>query len=94
LLAPFSVDRDEGRLVQRIGQQRMQRMQLLFAAAAWVAGLPLSETGVQRRVARAHLVIVLVVRHMRAPLLRRSGSVDYRNTPASKAPVFYHIATV
>jgi hypothetical protein len=41
-LATFSVDRDEGRLVQRIGQQRTQRMQLLFAAAAGVAGLPLS----------------------------------------------------
>jgi hypothetical protein len=33
-LAMFSVDRDEDRLVQRIGQQRMQ---LLLAAAA---GLP------------------------------------------------------
>jgi hypothetical protein len=70
LLAPFSVDRDEGGLVQRIGQQRMQLMQPFFAAAAGVAGLPLSETGVQRRAARAHLIIVLVARHMRLPLLR------------------------
>jgi hypothetical protein len=43
--------RDEDRLTQRIGEQRMQ---LLFAAAAGVAGLPLSETGVQRRTAGAH----------------------------------------
>jgi hypothetical protein len=34
------------RLIQRLGQQRMQ---LLLAAAAGVAGLPLAETGVQRR---------------------------------------------
>jgi hypothetical protein len=47
-LAAFSVDRDEDLLVQGIGQQRMQ---LLLAAAAGVAGLPLSETGVQRRAA-------------------------------------------
>jgi hypothetical protein len=58
----FSVDRDEDRLAQRIGQQRMQ---LLFAAAAGVARLPPLETGVQRRAAGARLVIVLVVRHMR-----------------------------
>jgi hypothetical protein len=45
-LATFSVDRDKDLLAQRIGQQRMQ---LLLAAAAGVAGLPLSETGVQRR---------------------------------------------
>jgi hypothetical protein len=32
--------------IQRIGQQRVQ---LLFSAAAGVAGLPLLETGVQRR---------------------------------------------
>jgi hypothetical protein len=37
--ATFSVDRDEDRLAQRIGQQRMQL--LLLAAAAGVAGLPL-----------------------------------------------------
>jgi hypothetical protein len=47
-LATFSVDRDEDLLAQRIGRQRMQ---LLFAMAAGVAGLPLSETGVQRRAA-------------------------------------------
>jgi hypothetical protein len=101
-LAPFSVDRDEdtpslpspacgGGLGwgQRIGQQRMQ---LLSAAAAGVAGLPLSETGVQRRAAGADLVIVLVVRHMRLPLLRRSSSVDYRNASGSESPVFYRIA--
>jgi hypothetical protein len=35
-LATFSVDRDKDLLVQRVGQQRMQ---LLFAAAAGVAGL-------------------------------------------------------
>jgi hypothetical protein len=75
-LAPFSVDRDEDLLIQRIGEQRMQ---LLFAAAAGVTGLPLAETSVQRRAAGAHLVIVVVIRHMRLPLLRRSGSVDYRN---------------
>jgi hypothetical protein len=40
---------------------------------------PLLETGVQRRAAGAHLVIVLVVRHMRLPLRWRSGYVDYRN---------------
>jgi hypothetical protein len=33
----FSVDRDEDRLAQRIGQERMR---LLFAAAAGVSGLP------------------------------------------------------
>jgi hypothetical protein len=33
----------------------------------------------------AHLVIVLVVRHMRLPLLRRSGSVDDRNALASRS---------
>jgi hypothetical protein len=38
-LAPFSVDRDEDLLAQRIGQQRMQ---LLLAAAAGVTRLPLS----------------------------------------------------
>jgi hypothetical protein len=81
-LATFSVDRDEDLLAQRIGQQRMQ---LLLAAAAGVAGLPLSETSVQRRAAGAYLVIVLVVRHMRAPLLR-AGSVDYRNASASQSP--------
>jgi hypothetical protein len=64
-------------------------MQLLFAAAAGVAGLSLSETGVQRRAAGAHLVIVVVVRHMRLPLLRRFGSVDYRNESASQSMVFY-----
>jgi hypothetical protein len=36
-LAAFSVDHDEDRLVQRIGKRRMQ---LLFTAAAGVAGLP------------------------------------------------------
>jgi hypothetical protein len=35
--------------------------------------------GLQRRPARAHLVIVLVIRHMRRPFLRRCGAVDYRN---------------
>jgi hypothetical protein len=55
-----------------------------------VAGLPLAETGVQRRAAGAHLVIFLVVRHMRAPLLRRSGSIDYRNASASGAGLLSH----
>ena len=41
-LATLSVDRDEDLLVQRIGQQRMQ---LLLAAAAGVAGLPLFGNG-------------------------------------------------
>jgi hypothetical protein len=41
-LATLSTDRDEDLLIQRIGQQRMQ---LLLAAAAGVAGLPLAETG-------------------------------------------------
>jgi hypothetical protein len=45
-LATFSVDRDKGRLVQRIGQRGME---LLLAAAAGVAGPPLAETGVLRR---------------------------------------------
>jgi hypothetical protein len=49
------------------------------------AGLPLSETGVQRRATGADLVIVLVVRDMRLPLLRRFGSVDYRNASASQS---------
>jgi Pentapeptide repeats (9 copies) len=61
------------RLIQRIGQRRMQ---LLLAAAAGVAGLPLAETRVQWWAAGAHLV---TVRHVRLPLLRQSGSVDYRN---------------
>jgi hypothetical protein len=39
-------DPDEDLHAQRIGHQRIQ---LLFAAAAGVAGLSLSETGVQRR---------------------------------------------
>jgi hypothetical protein len=79
------------RAVQPRRARRLQRrsatarMQLLFVAAAGVAGLPLSETGVQRRPAGAHLVIVLVVRHMRLSLFRRSGSVDYRNTSASQS---------
>ena len=63
--ATFAVDRDEDRLVERIGQEGRQ---LLFAAAAGIAGLALAETGVQRRPAGAHLVIVLVIRHIR-PLL-------------------------
>src|SRR5271165_2536756 len=71
-LATFAVDRDKDRLVQRIGQQCRQ---VLLAAAAGVAGLPLAETGVQRRPAGAHLVIVLVLRHMRHP---------FRNALASK----------
>jgi len=67
----------------------------LFAAAAGVAGLPLLETAVQRRAAGAHLVIVLVVRHMRLPLLRRCGYFDYRNASASQSTtVFYHRASV
>jgi len=65
-LAPLPVDRDENRLVQRIGEQCRQ---VLFAAAAGVAGLPLAEAGVQRRPAGTHLVIVLVLRHMRLPIL-------------------------
>jgi hypothetical protein len=65
-LAPFSVDRDEDRLVERIGQERRQ---VLLAAAAGVAGLPLAEAGVQRWPARAHLVIVLVLRYMQLSFL-------------------------
>jgi hypothetical protein len=65
-------------------------MQLLFVAAAGVAGLSLLETGVQRRPAGVHLVIVVVVRHM----LRRFGSVDYRNASASQSMVFYHTKVV
>src|ERR1700730_3830496 len=60
-LATFAVDRDQDRLVQRIGEERGQ---LLFAAAAGIAGLALLETGAQWRTAGAHLVIVLVIRHM------------------------------
>ena len=44
--AAASVDRHDDRLVQRIGQQRLQA---LGAAAAGVAGLPLLEAGVQQR---------------------------------------------
>jgi hypothetical protein len=44
--------------VQRIGRQCRQ---VILAAAAGFAGLPLSEAGVQRRPDEAHLVIVLVV---------------------------------
>jgi hypothetical protein len=69
-------------------------MQLLFATAGGVAGPSLSETGVQRRPAGAQLVIVVVVRHMRLSLLRRSGSVDYRNVSASQSMVFYHTEAV
>jgi hypothetical protein len=90
-LATFSIDRDEDLLIQRIGQQRMQ---LLLAAAAGVAALPLAETGVQQPAAGSHLVIVLVVRHMRLPLLRRSGYVDYRNKWAVQLPVFSHMTVV
>jgi hypothetical protein len=74
-LATFSVDRDEdasslpspacgGGLGwgPGIGQQRMQ---LLFAAAAGIAGLPLAEKGAGGRGTGARLVILLVVRHMR-----------------------------
>jgi hypothetical protein len=60
-------------------------MRLLFVAAAGVARLSLSEAGVQRPAAGAHLVIVLVVRDMRLPLLRRFGYVDYRNASASQS---------
>jgi hypothetical protein len=68
-------------------------MQLLVVAAAGVAGLSLSETGVHRRPAGAHLVIVVFLRHMRLPLLRRFG-VDYRNALAPQSVVFYHIKPV
>src|SRR5208282_2473050 len=71
-LAAFAVDRDKDRLVERIGQQCRQ---VLFAAAAGVAGLPLPETGVQRRPARAHLVIVLVL-----------GDMSCRGSPSLFAP--------
>jgi hypothetical protein len=69
-------------------------MQLFFAATAGVAGLSLSETGVQLLPAGGHLVIVVVVRHVRLSLLRRSGSVDYRNASASQSMVFYHTEVV
>jgi hypothetical protein len=42
----------------------------------------------------AHLVIMLVVRHMRLPLLRRSGYIDYRNASASQSTIFCHIVAV
>jgi hypothetical protein len=42
----------------------------------------------------AHLVIVLAVRHMRLPLLRRFGSVDYRNAWAAQSMVFRHTGAV
>jgi hypothetical protein len=45
-LAPLSVDRDEDRLAQRIASTACS---FFLAAVAGVAGLPLSETGVQRR---------------------------------------------
>jgi hypothetical protein len=81
-LAPFSVDRDEGRLVQRIGQQRLQ---LLFAAAAGVAGLPLAETGVQRRAAEAHMWRAPISRG-RCSVAQRSGRDRGRAEPCSPAP--------
>jgi hypothetical protein len=65
----------------------------LLRTAAGVAGPSLSETGVQRRPAGARLVIV-VVRHMRLFLLRRCGSVDYRNVSASQSMVLCHIEAV
>jgi hypothetical protein len=43
--------------------------QLLFAAAAGVAGLAPAEAGVQRRPAGAHPAIELVIRHMQHPFL-------------------------
>src|SRR6266478_4358506 len=81
-LAALAVDRDEDRLVQRIGQECGQ---LLFAASAGIAGLALRETGVQRRPAGAHLVIVLVIRHMH--LCYRY----FRNVWVSKIVSTYHI---
>jgi len=70
-LATFAVDRDKDRLVERVGQQSRQR---LFAPAAGVAGLSFLETRAQWRVAVAHLVIVLVIRHMGVL------SCDYRDS--------------
>ena len=81
-LAALAVDRDEDRLVQRIGEQCRQ---LLFAAPAGIAGLALLKTGVPRRPAGADLVIVLVIRHMH--LCR----IDYRNVSASKIASMYPI---
>src|SRR6267378_5773826 len=62
----------DDRLVQRIGQQCRQAP---GAAAAGVAGLLLLEAGVQRRLARAHRVIALAVRHAPPPL--RLGACIY-----------------
>ena len=45
------------------------------AAAAGVAGLPFLEAGVQRRPARAHLIIARAVRHTPPPL--RLGACIY-----------------
>jgi hypothetical protein len=50
--------------------------------------------GVQRRPARAHLVIVVVVRHMRLPLLPRSGSGDYRKRQRRNRRPVYHVEAV
>jgi hypothetical protein len=62
-----SVRRDEDRFVQRVDQEHRQ---VLRAPAAGVAGLALPETGVQRRLPRAYLLIVLAVRQALLPLLR------------------------
>src|SRR6516165_5708045 len=72
-LPAFAVNRDKYRFVERVGQQGRQ---LLFAPATGVAGLPPLETGVQRRAAGSHLVIVLVIRHIGVL------SCDYRNMSA------------